>query len=184
MAKNRDLGDVQRRQKRIRPQQKRLKPREGYEGRDDFYSVIRRLLREMGFTEEAFWYYPRGPEDAEFRKEGRYIIPPLTYDELIIEAPRNLVILLHSIRFYYPERIGRRHTVITLRHSGQVNMLDQLQKEVEEVEPQTIYDTILHNRFLIRDKETVSFRIENTHKAANAIVDFEILGRRGYMPQI
>lgn len=181
------LGDVPEQQKRVRPGQKRVKQSESWEGQEDIgvYSAIRRLLREMGFMEEAFWYIPRGPEDAEFRKEGRYIIAPGAWDELIITAPKRLAILLTSIKFFYPEPIGRRNTVITLRQRKQVNMLKfQSKAESEEVVAETIYDTLLHYRFLIRDKEPVSFRIENTHAAANAIVDFEIIGRRGYLPQV
>jgi len=182
------LGDVPESQKRVRPRQKRVKQREDWQGKEDLgvYNALRRLLREMGFMEEAFWYFTRGPEDAEFRKEGRYIIAPGGWDELIITAPKRIAILLTSIKFFYPEAIGRRNTVITLRHRKQVNMLDfQTKAESEkEVVQETIYDTLLHHRFLIRDKEPVSFRIENTHVAANAIVDFEIIGRRGYLPQV
>lgn len=178
----RRLGDVPKQQKRVRPQQKRLEHRDEYEGKEDIgvYSAIRRLLREMGFLEEAFWYATRGPEDVEFRKEGQYIIPPLSWDQLTITAPKRIAILLTSIKFWYPEPIGRKNTRITLRFKNQVKMLQFQTKDKSA----TIYDTILHHRFLIRDEEPLAFRIENLHATANAIVNFEIIGRRGYLSQV
>ena len=186
--KRRRLGDVPEQQKRVRPQQKRLRPEEDWEGREDLgvYNAIRRLMREMGFTQEAFWYLTRNPDDTEFRKEGRYIVPPGTWDQLTITAPRVGTILLTSIKFFYPERIGRRDTAITLRWKNQVSTLNfqtRQQSPGAPVVPGTIFDTILHHRFLIRNGESVSFRIQNNHIAARAIVDFEIIGRRGYMSQ-
>lgn len=184
--RRRRLGDVPEQQKRVRPQQKRVKHREDWEGKEDLgvYNAIRRLLREMGFVEEAFWYFTRGSQDVEFRKEGRYIIPPGTWDQLTITAPKRGAILLTSIKFFYPERIGRRDTVIRLRFKNQAK---GLQFQSSESGPDggpiasTIFDTILHHRFLIRDGETVSFRIQNNSLTARAIVDFEIIGRRGYL---
>lgn len=189
MKRNRlRLGDISDQQKRVRPQQKRLEPAESWEGREDtgVYNAIIRVLREMGFLEEAFWYLTRNPADAEFRKEGRYVIAPGTWDQLTITAPPRGAILLTSIKFFYPERIGRRNTTTTLRWKDQTHMLGfqtTQQSPGAPPAPSTIFDTILHNRFLIRNGETVSFRIQNNHLAARAIVDFEIIGRRGYLSQ-
>jgi len=67
---------------------------------------------------------------------------------------------------------------VTIRHRNQPNVLGfQSQASGGGGGPATIYDSLLHNRFLVENLDTLSFVMANANVAAQAYVDFVILGR-------
>ena len=144
------------------------------------FFALRSLLDNMGYWDNSWWHISRSC-DTPFRKEGRAIVPPNSWDQFTIHAPRDGIILLTEIIFRFPEPIGRQHARVTMRHPRpeDVNMLETYQTVEGQAGagPTTIYDSMLHFRMKAEDTDRISFRIENTWHAANAHVLFDVRGK-------
>ena len=173
----RDLGRVRRKEDRARASQDFLERKERYEGKEDdgvFYALLK-MLKEMGWIDDAWWHAARR-SDRPFVKEGRAIVPPASWDEIRFTASRRGAILITRVDFSFPEPIGRQDGRVTLRYRDQENMLN-FQTTESSGELFSVYDTLLHDRFLIHDGKMLAFRMTNTNVGANALFDFVIRGR-------
>jgi len=167
-------------QRRSAPGAKQKSDFEKGEVADGVFLALRSLLDNMGYWDNSWWHISRSC-DTPFRKEGRAIVPPNSWDQFTIHAPRGGIILLSEIIFTFPEPIGRRFARVTMRHPrpDDVNMWETYQtiETPDPVGPSTIYDSMLHFRMKAQDTKTISFRIENNYHAANAHVLFDIRGK-------
>lgn len=174
----RDLGRVRRKDTRRRISRESVERKERWDGKEDLgvYNAILRLLQESGFGDPAWWHVAR-ESDRKFVKEGRAVVTPGNWDEIVFTAPTRGAIIITRVDFYFPERIGRRFGDLSFWYQGDKNMYDyESERSGEGPGPATVYDTLVPDRWLIQDGKEIAYRMENTHLAADAIFDFRIRG--------
>lgn len=136
-----------------------------------FYNALLRLLDELGYHGEAWWFLSR-PEDEPFRKSGRIYVPPVNSEKIRLTAPQGSSLLVSSIKFDFPEPVGRCCATVTFQHTGLYNRLDTYQTKSANVK-----DTLLQTRILLLPEKYLELTITNHYKHGRAIADFEILGK-------